>query len=223
MGNIYGLRNKNVKWRYRGCGNRRRRECLWPTISCKAITCVRAKDLNSPHSQLFLKNSNPGLHSINDLLKTPPAWQKWQNQRRKVGDRVSNAGISKRKKTKQLTRQQRERHERGLANAERNLDKHEKKVAGSKARARRVDERRAAWEDLNTKTAVADEAEAKKISKTLKASNVIAKSNVDTPEATLPTEAAESADAASHNMVEELGQPATIPVVGEEEDIDEIT
>lgn len=54
------------------------------------------------------------------------------------------------------------RHEKGLANAERNLDKHERKVAESKSRAKRVDERRAAWEELNAKATAAEDDEAKK-------------------------------------------------------------
>jgi hypothetical protein len=62
---------------------------------------------------------------------------------------AQNAGISKKKKTKQLTRQQKLRQQRGLENAERNLDKHEKKVADSKTRGKKVQARRMEWEDLN--------------------------------------------------------------------------
>ena len=64
---------------------------------------------------------------------------------------AQNAGISKKKKTKQLTRQQKLRQQRGLENAERNLDKHEKKVADSKTRGKKVQARRVVWEELNEK------------------------------------------------------------------------
>lgn len=66
--------------------------------------------------------------------------------------RTQNAGITKKKKMpKQLTRQQKLRQQRGLENAERNIDKHEKKVADSKNRGRKVQARRKEWEELNEK------------------------------------------------------------------------
>ncbi|KAF2718123.1 hypothetical protein K431DRAFT_211084, partial [Polychaeton citri CBS 116435] len=62
----------------------------------------------------------------------------------------TNAGISKKsKKTKQLTRAQKMRREKGLARADDNVDKLEKKVKDSMARARRVQERAVQWEELN--------------------------------------------------------------------------
>jgi hypothetical protein len=64
---------------------------------------------------------------------------------------AQNAGVSKKKKNKQLTRQQKLRQQRGLENAERNLDRHEKKVADSKTRGKRVQDRRTEWEELNDK------------------------------------------------------------------------
>jgi hypothetical protein len=64
---------------------------------------------------------------------------------------AQNAGISKKKKNKQLTRQQKLRQQRGLENAERNMDKHEKKVADSKTRGKKVQARRTEWEELNDK------------------------------------------------------------------------
>jgi hypothetical protein len=59
-----------------------------------------------------------------------------------------NAGVGK-KKTKQLTRQQKVRQQRGMEKADMTEAKLEKKVEDSKSRARRVQARRADWEDLN--------------------------------------------------------------------------
>lgn len=51
---------------------------------------------------------------------------------------AQNGGISKKKKAKPMTRQQRLRHERGLERADANLSKLEKKVANSKDRNKKV-------------------------------------------------------------------------------------
>ncbi|KAK5162804.1 uncharacterized protein LTR77_011176 [Saxophila tyrrhenica] len=62
---------------------------------------------------------------------------------------AQNSGISKKKKTKQLTRQQKQRQQKGLEHAERNIDKLEKKVADSKKRGKRLQARTKQWEELN--------------------------------------------------------------------------
>lgn len=62
---------------------------------------------------------------------------------------VQSAGISKKKKSKPMSRQQRLRQQRGFENGERNLDKLEKKVADSKTRAKKVQARAKQWEELN--------------------------------------------------------------------------
>ncbi|KAJ9629568.1 hypothetical protein H2203_001942 [Taxawa tesnikishii (nom. ined.)] len=64
---------------------------------------------------------------------------------------AQDAGISKKQKQKRMTRQQRLRHERGIENAERNVDKLETKVAKSHVKGKRVKDRSAAWEELNQK------------------------------------------------------------------------
>ncbi len=74
---------------------------------------------------------------------------------------AQNAGISKKKKSKQLTRQQKLRQQRGLENAERNMDRHEKKVADSKTRGKKVQARRTEWEELNDKIVGKDVLEGK--------------------------------------------------------------
>lgn len=65
---------------------------------------------------------------------------------------VQNGGIAK-KKTKQLTRQQKLRQQRGVEKADVTNAKLEKKVEDSKGRARRVQARRADWEALNEEAA----------------------------------------------------------------------
>ncbi|KAJ9665685.1 hypothetical protein H2201_004169 [Coniosporium apollinis] len=61
-----------------------------------------------------------------------------------------NAGITKKsKKSKPMSRAQRLRHEKTMENAERDMDKHERKVERSKGRGRRVQERAKNWEELN--------------------------------------------------------------------------
>lgn len=64
---------------------------------------------------------------------------------------AQNAAISKKKKTKQLSRQQKQRQQKALEKADVNVDKLEHKVAGSKARGKRVQARRKDWEELNEK------------------------------------------------------------------------
>ncbi|KAI4719981.1 hypothetical protein E4T48_03809 [Aureobasidium sp. EXF-10727] len=63
-----------------------------------------------------------------------------------------DAGISKKKKQKPMTRAQRMRKEKGLERAEANMDVLHTKKAKSFVRARRIDDRRATWEAMNDKT-----------------------------------------------------------------------
>ncbi|CZT23468.1 uncharacterized protein RCC_09182 [Ramularia collo-cygni] len=65
----------------------------------------------------------------------------------------TGAGITKKKKTKTLTRQQRVRQQKGSEKADAITNKLEKKVADSTNRGRKVDARRADWEELNDKIA----------------------------------------------------------------------
>lgn len=66
---------------------------------------------------------------------------------------AQNAGIGKKKKGKRLTHGQRVRQQKGLDNAERNMDKMEKKVANSKQRGKKVKARRVDWSELNDEIA----------------------------------------------------------------------
>ncbi|KAK4539333.1 hypothetical protein LTR36_000764 [Oleoguttula mirabilis] len=62
---------------------------------------------------------------------------------------AQSAGISKKKKGKQLTRQQKVRQLRALERADVLVDKHERKVADSKARSKKIQARAKDWEELN--------------------------------------------------------------------------
>ncbi|CAK4034016.1 Hypothetical predicted protein [Lecanosticta acicola] len=64
---------------------------------------------------------------------------------------AQNAGVSKKKKTKTLTHQQRLRQQRATEKADANVDKLEKKVADSKVRGKKVSSRGIDWEELNEK------------------------------------------------------------------------
>ncbi|OJD27776.1 hypothetical protein ACJ73_00824 [Blastomyces percursus] len=66
-----------------------------------------------------------------------------------------NAGITKKSKSKQLTRAQRKRQEKGMERAEFVMDKTEKKIAKSVGKERIVKERRATWEEMNRKALAA--------------------------------------------------------------------
>jgi hypothetical protein len=58
-------------------------------------------------------------------------------------------GVHKKTKEKKMTRQQRQRQLKAFEHADRNFAKHETKVEKSKDRARKVQARAAAWEELN--------------------------------------------------------------------------
>lgn len=88
------------------------------------------------------QSSPPPLSGIASKSKADDAEQPWLYH-------AQNAGISKKKKAKQLTRQQRLRQQKGMEHAERNIDKLEKKLKDSKQRGKKVQERRAQWDDLN--------------------------------------------------------------------------
>lgn len=62
---------------------------------------------------------------------------------------VQNAGVTKRKKAKQLTRQQKVRQQRALEKADAVVDKLDRKVANSKARSKKVQARAKDWDELN--------------------------------------------------------------------------
>lgn len=63
-----------------------------------------------------------------------------------------SGGIQKKQKKKQISRGQRVRHARDLTKAERIQDRLAAKVADAKSRSKKVQSRRALWEDINATT-----------------------------------------------------------------------
>lgn len=102
------------------------------------------------HSRAHRRNASPPPKDL--AVKAPAAadeteYKPWLHN-------AQNAGISKKKKSKQMTRQQKVRRERALERADANLDKLATKVDQSKARGRKVQARRAEWEELNGEAGV---------------------------------------------------------------------
>ncbi|RMZ06470.1 hypothetical protein D0860_05525, partial [Hortaea werneckii] len=62
---------------------------------------------------------------------------------------AQNAAVGKKKKSKQLSRQQKQRQQKALEKADVNVDKLQSRIADSKARGKRVQARRKDWEELN--------------------------------------------------------------------------
>lgn len=59
------------------------------------------------------------------------------------------AGVTKKKRQKPISRQQRMRKEKGMARADAVIDQMEKKIRESSKRGKKIKERAASWEDLN--------------------------------------------------------------------------
>jgi hypothetical protein len=107
----------------------------------------------SIHSRAAKRASSPGIDldkSHKDLK--PPSTSK--TSRPSVLAVHQGAGVSKKSKNGRksvLSAKARKRQEKGLDRAEAFMDKKEKKVENSKGRARTVQERSKAWDDLNKK------------------------------------------------------------------------
>ncbi|EEQ89940.2 uncharacterized protein BDCG_05060 [Blastomyces dermatitidis ER-3] len=89
------------------------------------------------------------------LLKSLPRAEPIPTFKPHVLSAQHNAGITKKSKSKQLTRAQRRRQEKGMERAEFVMDKTEKKIAKSLGKGRVVKERRATWEEMNRKALAA--------------------------------------------------------------------
>ncbi|PGH03552.1 hypothetical protein GX51_03977 [Blastomyces parvus] len=89
------------------------------------------------------------------LLKSLPRAEPIPTIKPHVLSAQHNAGITKRSKSKQLTRAQRRRQEKGMERAEFVMDKTEKKIAKSLGKGRVVKERRSTWEEMNQKALAA--------------------------------------------------------------------
>ncbi|CAC9895488.1 unnamed protein product [Aureobasidium pullulans] len=101
----------------------------------------------STRSRAARREASPGIDLDKSITseKTTKEPSEWTSG-------AHDAGISKKKKQKNMTRAQRVRKEKGLERAEANMDVLHTKKAKSFVRARRIDDRRANWETLNDKT-----------------------------------------------------------------------
>ncbi|KLJ06759.1 hypothetical protein EMPG_17753 [Blastomyces silverae] len=89
------------------------------------------------------------------LLKSLPRSEPIPTVKPHVLSAQHNAGITKRSKSKQLTRAQRRRQEKVMERAEFVMDKTEKKIAKSLGKGRVVKERSSPWEEMNRKALAA--------------------------------------------------------------------
>ncbi|KAK4997310.1 hypothetical protein LTR66_003247 [Elasticomyces elasticus] len=102
----------------------------------------------SMRSRAARRETSPSLNLDKSLTSSKPPTETYEYSKPAVLA-AHNAGISKKKKPKQMSRQQRLRHQKGLERADVNVGKLEKKVTKSTAKSKRIKERAAAWEDLN--------------------------------------------------------------------------
>ncbi|KAL9073283.1 MAG: hypothetical protein Q9157_004814 [Trypethelium eluteriae] len=101
----------------------------------------------SLRSRAARRDASPSLNTDKSLKNVEPPVEKPQSQANVLG--IRDEGITKKKKQKSMSRQQRLRHQKGLERADRNLDKLDRKLATSVQKKKKVNARRANWDDLN--------------------------------------------------------------------------
>ena len=107
----------------------------------------------SVHSRAAKRASSPSIDTDKSLKNIKPPIES-KNLRPSVLAVRHGAGVSKKSKNGRksvLSAKARRRQERGLDRAEAVMDKKEKKVEKSKGKARNVQERAKAWDELNKK------------------------------------------------------------------------
>ncbi|KAE9370338.1 hypothetical protein N431DRAFT_411565 [Stipitochalara longipes BDJ] len=112
----------------------------------------KKKGAASVHSRAAKRASSPGIDLDKSLKDVKPPETK--TQRPSVLAIHQGAGISKKSKNGRkavLSAKAKRRQERGMDRAEAVMDKKEKKVEKSKGKARTVQERAKAWDELNKK------------------------------------------------------------------------
>jgi len=108
----------------------------------------------SVHSRAAKRASSPSIDTDKSLKNVKPPTEV-KNHRPSILAVHQGAGVSKKSKNGRksvLSAKAKRRQEKGLDKAEAVMDKKEKKVEKSKGRARTVQERAKAWDDLNKKT-----------------------------------------------------------------------
>ena len=126
------------------------------------IYLVRAEDRSGKMAKTpKVKARRVSLHSRAARREAPVAPAKGAPEKKENQHWLyssTNAGVSKKTKKKQLTRQQKERQRKALELADRNLDRLEKKTEESKKRGKKVKQRAKDWDELNGKAVEAEKA-----------------------------------------------------------------
>jgi hypothetical protein len=107
----------------------------------------------SVHSRAAKRASSPSIDTDKSLKNVKPPTES-NKHRHSVLAVLQSAGVSKKSKNGRksvLSAKAKRRQERGMDRAEAVMDKKEKKVEKSRGRARNVQERAKAWEELNKK------------------------------------------------------------------------
>ncbi|ODH38311.1 hypothetical protein ACO22_02412 [Paracoccidioides brasiliensis] len=115
---------------------------------------MKAKAFKSIHSRAAKRAASP---TDKSLLTSLPRPDPTATVKPHVLAAKHNAGITKKSKSKQLTRAQRRRQEKGLERAELVIDRTEKKVAKRMGKAKIIKARRATWEVMNERALAADQ------------------------------------------------------------------
>ncbi|RDL39419.1 Uncharacterized protein BP5553_03759 [Venustampulla echinocandica] len=167
----------------------------------------------SIHSRAAKRASSPGIDLDKSLKDVKPPTDS-KNQRPSVLAVHQGAGVTKKSKHGRksvMSARARRRHEKGLDRAESVMDKTEMKVEKSKGRARTVQERSKAWEELNKKILAKNAAEeAARIEK----ENMTDEDEVESMEDVDVQGGAEQKDL----PMEAVAQQTPLPDVGDDDD-----
>ncbi|MCJ1337938.1 hypothetical protein MMC09_003222 [Bachmanniomyces sp. S44760] len=121
------------------------------TLKFYELTAKIHLDAKSVHSRLAKRALSPS-NDLDRSITSTRAPAEDESKRSMVLSTHHGARITKRKaKGKQLTRQQRRRHEKGMERAEAVMDKTETKVDRIVSKGKANKERRAAWDEFNSK------------------------------------------------------------------------
>jgi hypothetical protein len=173
----------------------------------------------SVHSRAAKRASSPGIDLDKSLKDVKPPETK--TQRPSVLAIHQGAGITKKSKNGRksvLSAKAKRRQEKGMDRAEAVMDKKEKKVEKSKGKARTVQERAKAWDDLNKKILAKKAREEALVLEKLEKENWVDEDGVEGE----TMEDVEVGDAPAAEPVVSGAVPESIPLPGPTEDEEEI-
>lgn len=129
---------------------------------------------------------------------------------------AQSAGISKKKKAKPLTRQQKVRQQRAFEKADVHVNKLERKIADSKARGKKLQGRSKDWDELNEETVT-------KKSKTVEQPVVDAAVDLKTTSEVQQMDGVQVSDLEDTPTVRAAESDAQPAPIGAAEEVDEVT